>query len=76
MDLLDRPNVFSDFVLNVVLNVVQVEAAVKSAEESVGPVDLLVTCAGVYRDTGTPLTIVSWGASCPCLLQCGAFQFA
>jgi hypothetical protein len=30
----------------------QVEAAVKSAEQSTGPVDLLVACAGVFKDTG------------------------
>lgn len=34
--------------------ILQVEAAVRAAEQNAGPVDLLVTCAGVYRDTGEP----------------------
>jgi NADP-dependent 3-hydroxy acid dehydrogenase YdfG len=44
-------------VFDVVLDVLQVEAAVKSAQDSAGPLDLLVTCAGLYRDTGTRVLV-------------------
>jgi NAD(P)-dependent dehydrogenase (short-subunit alcohol dehydrogenase family) len=37
----------------------QVEAAVNAAEQSTGPVDLLVACAGVYKDTGEQLSFCS-----------------
>lgn len=32
--------------------IMQVQAAIQAAEESAGPVDLLVACAGVYRGSG------------------------
>jgi hypothetical protein len=36
----------------IVLEHVQVEAAVKTAAQSAGPVDLLAACAGIYRGKG------------------------